>query len=105
MSMLGEYVKYQKDGEIYLVVKIMNDTLLGEMYAINSMQNGRKCVSSKTVVKQNMKPAVRVEAKGCSYLITALGNIFSMKTGRLMKWQNGHGIRNKMLIEAGVNLS
>lgn len=92
--MLGKYVMYKN--LVYLVVKE------GVMLGIFSPIHGRKQVARKSITEANMEPAKIANVNGANYIVTQMGNIFSVTTGKHMKWGDDNGNRKQLLDIAGV---
>lgn len=92
--MLGTYVKYK--GRPYIVVGVTYN-----QYKLNSLKHGRVKINISNAELMKCDPAVIVEYKQNVYLVTKQDHIFSVTTGRFVKWTRDSGNRRAVLYLAG----
>ena len=90
MRNLGTYVTYK--GNNYIVVGETKSQI-----KINGIDLKQLQVNKTSVKKLDVPPAKLVEHHGKEYLVTTKGNIFSVTTGKLMKWPENNGDRKNIL--------
>jgi len=90
----GLYVEYTH--KPYLIVKNA-----GDYVHLNSPVHGRVKVLKTNVRRLDIPRAPIVEHKGKKYVVTAKGRIFSVLTGKQMKWSDDNGDRRDILKAAG----
>jgi len=82
---VGSYVKYK--GTTRLVVAHMPQVESVRLVSpLLTGSNQNVVVSTKNVELTNMRPAASVGYKDGQYLVTAMNNIYSLKTFKKMKW-------------------
>lgn len=97
---VGSYVKFH--GVPYVVTKINAN---GTIQILNP--NAEGVDSKKSVAERNLElltiPRMQiVEHQQGQYLVSAKGLIISMRTGKVMKWDNNNGNRKYILGLAGL---
>jgi len=90
MSNIGKYVTYK--GNNYIVV---SEGV--KQVKINSINHRMLQVNKASVQPMKCKPATVKAYEGADYIVTGARNIFSVDTGKLIKWSEDHGIRKALL--------
>lgn len=87
---LGHYIKYK--GEVFIVVKQLS--LLKW-----KIRNERTCLTvlATNFETTNYRPAKQVTYRSSDYLVTGLGAIINLTTGKFMKWSENNGNRIDIL--------
>lgn len=98
--MIGQYVTYK--GLTHIVVDESKDMCK----LLNPIEGNKKLhINKRNAALTNYRPAVVVEHKENDYIVTRLGNIISYATGRVMRWNDDHGMRQSILAKADKQLT
>ena len=79
----GCYVTYKGTKMLIVTEKPSKVTLINPLVG-----NAKVTVLKTNVITTNHRPAVIVAYKMARYIVTALGCIISVKTGKVMKWDD-----------------
>lgn len=94
----GSYVSYK--GTTYIITKDFGDSV-----KLASHQHSTAPRAKYSAVKAlNIQPAVVVKNNidGRIHAVTAKNNIFSLASGKMMKWSSTNGNRTNIIASAGI---
>lgn len=84
-----DYVKYK--GVVFIIIKKHSNTTW-------KIRNEDNCfvVLETNLETTNLRPAKLIEYGDTNYIVTGKGTIISVKTGKIMKWDDTHRIKKEL---------